>query len=74
MPALPDVKQLSLTEKLSLMEALWDELCHDEEELPVPDWHKEVLDDRIRAVERGRASFSDLESAKARIARRIREH
>jgi putative addiction module component (TIGR02574 family) len=66
-----DLKQMALPEKLRLMEALWDELCSREEELPVPDWHKEVLDERERQIVEGKATFVDWETAKARIRNRI---
>ena len=65
-----DLKQMSLAEKLSLMEALWDDLYCREEEIPVPDWHKELLDLRQREIEEGKAKFIDWETAKERIARR----
>ena len=66
-----DLKQMSVPEKLRLMEALWDELCCREEEIPVADWHREVLDERERQIEEGKATFSDWETAKERIAKRI---
>ncbi len=70
MNATVDLKQMSLAEKLGLMEALWDELCRREEEIPIPDWHKELLDQRQREIEGGKAKFIDWETAKERIARR----
>jgi hypothetical protein len=66
-----DFRQMTLTEKLGLMEALWDELCRREEEIPVPDWHQQVLDERERQIEEGKAIFTDWETAKKRIAKRI---
>lgn len=66
-----DLKQTALSEKLRLMEALWDDLCRHEEEVPIPDWHKTVLDERERKVAEGKATFVDWESAKERIAKRI---
>ena len=65
-----DLKQLSLAEKLGLMEALWDDLCRREAEIPVPDWHKELLDERQQQIEEGKAKFVDWETAKVRIAKR----
>ena len=70
MNATVDLKKMSLGEKLGLMEALWNELCRREEEIPVPDWHKELLDQREREIEEGKAKFVDWETAKERIARR----
>ena len=66
-----DLKQMTVPDKLRLMEALWDELCSREEEIPVPDWHRRVLDERERQIEEGTATFSDWETAKERIAKRI---
>lgn len=66
-----ELKQMSLPEKLRLMEALWNELCHREEDIPVPEWQKQVLDDRERQIKQGKAKFRDWESAKRRIAKRI---
>ena len=60
---------MSLGEKLGLMEALWDDLCRREEDIPLPNWHKELLDERQQQIE-GKAKFVDWETAKERIARR----
>jgi putative addiction module component (TIGR02574 family) len=65
-----DLKEMSLPDKLRLMEALWDELCRREEDVPVPEWHKELLDERERQVKEGQAKFIDWETAKERIAKR----
>ena len=52
------------------MEALWDDLCRREEAVPVPQWHKDLLDERERLVREGKARFIDWETAKKRIAER----
>ncbi len=72
MQAAPELKQMTVSEKLQLMEALGDDLCRREEDIPVPDWHKEVLDERERQLAGGQAAFVDWETAKERIARRTR--
>lgn len=66
-----DLKQMTLPDKLGLMEALWDELCEREEEIPVQDWHKQVLDERERQIAEGKATFADWETAKDRISKRV---
>ena len=63
-----NVEQMSLEEKLRTMELLWENLSRREEGIPVPQWHKDLLDERERAVKEGRAQFITWESAKARIA------
>ena len=69
-PALP-IESMSVEEKLSAMEALWDALCRDETQVPIQEWHKQVLDERRRQIETGEARFIDWETAKARIQARI---
>jgi hypothetical protein len=64
------IDQMTLEEKLRAMEALWDDLCrHDA--VPVPQWHKDVLDERQRLIDEGKAEFIDWETAKKQIAEQI---
>ena len=48
MSVLLQLDQMTLADKLRAMEALWEDLCRNEESVPVPQWHKEVLDERER--------------------------
>ena len=68
------VKQMTVEEKLRVMDILWDDLRRNEENLPVPQWHKDLLDQREQFVREGKARFSDWETAKKRIAGTIREN
>ncbi len=65
------IDRMTLAEKLAAMEALWDNLCRNETQVPVPEWHKQVLDERQRQIETGEAKFVDWDIAKARIRDRI---
>ena len=71
MSAAIEISRMTLEDKLRTMEALWDDLCRREENVPVPQWHKDVLDERQRLVEEGKARFMSWESAKKHIAERI---
>ncbi len=64
-------EKMTINEKLQIMEALWQDLCSNQEQIPVPQWHKEILDSRARLVEEGQAKFMDWDSAKKRMADRI---
>lgn len=64
------IDRMTLEEKLQTMEALWDDLCRHEEAIPVPQWHKDVLDERARLIEQGKAKFIDWDSAKKLIFER----
>ena len=58
---------MTLEDKLHAMDALWDDLCRRKENVPVLQWHKDLLDERTRLVEQGKARFIDWETAKKRI-------
>jgi len=64
------IDQMTLAEKLRAMEDLWDDLRTRAEGVPVPQWHKDTLDERARLIESGAAKFDDWDSAKKRITDR----
>ncbi len=67
MIAMAELRDLPFHEKLRVMEALWDDIAPLEAELEVPAWHKEILDERERLVQDGKAAFIDWETAKQQI-------
>ena len=71
MPVELPLDQMSLPEKLQLMEVLWENLSRRPEELPSPAWHGEVLAECRRRAESGEGVFSDWEVAKENIRRRV---
>jgi len=64
------IDRMTLAEKLGAMEALWADLCRQEENIPVAQWHQDLLDERERLIEQGKATFVDWVTAKKRIAER----
>ena len=73
MAGLTQIEKMSLEDKLRAMEALWDDLCKREEDVPVPQWHKDLLDERERLIEQGKAGFLDWETARHTISKAIHE-
>ncbi len=67
MDAVLPLDQMTVEEKLRAVEVLWDDLCQNEEKIPVADWQKKLLDERQRQIDLREAKFSDWESAKKRI-------
>ena len=61
------LENLSLAEKLLLMERLWGELSRRPSDIPSPDWHGDILAERAKAVQEGRSAFHDWEAAKQRL-------
>lgn len=68
--SIAEIRRLPLSEKLQIMEALWEDLRAHAEDVAVPEWHKEVLDSRRRAVEEGREKVLDWDEVRSSLGKR----
>ena len=50
-PAMEQLSQLSLAERLELVQDLWDSIGRSKRELPVQDWHRELAQARLAELE-----------------------
>lgn len=64
------VFELTVSEKLQLLEDLWDSIAHVPEQIPVLDWQKEELAQRKAAYLRNPDAGSSWEAARERIRNR----
>ena len=64
------VFELSLSEKLHLVEDLWDDLAATPQAVPVHDWQKEELARRKANLQNNPASGLSWEEVKRRIRQR----
>jgi putative addiction module component (TIGR02574 family) len=60
-----EIKKMSRIERLQAMEALWDSLIDEESEIESPEWHRDILEERKRKIETGKAEFISLEELRA---------
>lgn len=60
-----EIKKMSRIERLQAMEALWDSLLDEEAEVESPEWHLDILEERKRKIETGKAEFISLERLRA---------
>jgi hypothetical protein len=72
MPVELPLDKMSFPEKLQLLEILWDDITRKPDDFPSPAWHKDILEECRRRAESGEEHFSDWESAKEEIRRRVR--
>ena len=63
-----EIQSMSLTERLQAMKLLWRSFSSSEDEVPSPDWHGEVLTERLAKVEAGEGKFLTITELKARLA------
>lgn len=43
----PGFDDLSVDEKIDYLQSLWGRIAATPETIPVPDWHREILDERL---------------------------
>jgi len=71
MNATVDLGQMSVPEKLKLMEEIWRDLSQNERDLPSPEWHGAVLAERERKLASGEDSILDWETAKQQLRAKL---
>jgi hypothetical protein len=64
--------EMTIKEKLAVMESLWEDLSRSPDSIESPDWHKAILELRREKVATGTARFVDWEAAKAEIRKKLR--
>ena len=62
---LADIKKMSMAERLKTMEALWDSLLYENEQIESPEWHEKIVEKRKAKIKSGTAKFISLSELKA---------
>jgi putative addiction module component (TIGR02574 family) len=68
----PGFDQLSTEEKLEYIQALWDHFSEHAEEVPVPDWHRQVVAERLAAYRRGEITSGPWSEVREELLARLR--
>lgn len=71
MSAVKPLEQMSTSEKIQMMEALWNDLCRHADSIESPAWHQGVLAQREESLRTGEEAFEDWESTKETIREEI---
>jgi len=61
------LNEMTITEKLVVFNEIWDDLMRNPNDVPSPEWHREVLSARARRVKSGEAKFKDFEFVKSEL-------
>ena len=71
MPISVPLKDMTLQEKLAVMESIWQDLARTPEAIESPARHKDILDERRQRLVESTARFTDWETAKADIRKKL---
>ncbi len=67
---LPEIENLSIPEKILLLEDMWENIASDEASVPVPKNHIEVLENRMQKYVSAPGNLLSLDELRSRIERR----
>jgi putative addiction module component (TIGR02574 family) len=57
-----EISRLELSEKLLLVEDIWDSIAASNSEIPLPEWQKQELDKRYKEFMEGKMRLHDWKS------------
>ncbi|HEY8037107.1 MAG TPA: addiction module protein [Methylobacter sp.] len=59
-----EIKSLPVSERIMLMEEIWDSLYHEHEPIESPLWHRDILNDRLEQLNSKQATLISLQELK----------
>ena len=62
-----EINKLGISEKLILVEGIWDSIAADNSELPMPTWQKRELDKRYEEYKKNSLTLHDWEDVHAEL-------
>jgi len=69
----PGFDDLSPEEKLEYVQLLWERIAAQPEDLPVPEWHRKVLEERLKDYHSASDAGRSWQEVKDSIEVRLRE-
>jgi hypothetical protein len=61
------LSKMTSAEKIMIMNEIWNGLLRSSEDIPSPEWHRDVLSARAKRVKNGTAHFQDFDSVKSEL-------
>ncbi|HEX4498824.1 MAG TPA: addiction module protein [Thermoanaerobaculia bacterium] len=69
----PGFDDLTAEEKLDYVQSLWDHIAVHPEALPVPDWHRRILQDRMESHRLDRGAARPWEEVREEISEKVKQ-
>ncbi|MCT7522589.1 MULTISPECIES: addiction module protein [Aliarcobacter] len=62
--SIDEIKKLDVKDRIILMNDIWESLESESSKIESPNWHKDILEERIEKIKNGEANFISLEKLK----------
>ncbi len=69
----PGFDDLSVDEQIEYVESLWDRIAAVPERLPTPEWHREILDERLKEFEANPTAGESWDVVRERLRDKLRQ-
>jgi putative addiction module component (TIGR02574 family) len=69
----PGFDDLSVDEQIDFVQALWDRIAATAEQVPVPEWHREVIRERLAAYKATPGAGRPWTDVRTDIERKLRD-
>jgi nitrogenase molybdenum-iron protein alpha/beta subunit len=66
---IPPIDEMTPAQQIELMEALWKSMGENQRNIEPPDWHREYLEEREKAIVAGTDEFIDIDKFEADLRR-----
>ena len=63
-----EIEKMTVRERLQVIELLWDSITHSSEDIEPPVWHSEILNDRKKIIESGKADWLTMDELREELS------
>ena len=69
----PGFDDLPVEERIDFVQSLWDRIATTPEQVPVPEWHRRIIRERLEAYRKNPVAGRSWTEARSDIERKLRE-
>lgn len=69
----PGFDELSVEEQINYVQSLWDRIAASPDHVPVPEWHREVLTERLKDYEANPDAGESWDVVRERLRDKLRQ-
>jgi putative addiction module component (TIGR02574 family) len=62
-----DIEKMTIPERMDAIDKLWTSIFESGADIPSPDWHKDILEERMEEIKSGKAEWLTLDEVRARL-------
>jgi putative addiction module component (TIGR02574 family) len=69
----PGFDDLPVEERIDFVQSLWDRIATTPEQVPVPEWHRRIIRERLEAYRKNPVAGRSWTEVRSDIERKLRE-